>query len=229
MTVVTHLLPAGVDTTRLAERLQVRAGRTTSSTATFYDTFDGRLHAGGVTLRHEGGMFALLDRASEDVLAWGPGAAARRLFDRDLPDGLRERLAPVIEMRALTPVARVRSRRQPVAVLNEDRKTVVRLTLEEHALAGAPLQRRLRATPVRGYDDDLERVTALLDLPETTTALVDEAVRARGGDPAGTSAKVNVALDPEEPANEAAAKLFHRLHAVIGDNLPGTLEDIDSE
>ena len=228
MPVVTHLLPSGSDIAVLAERLDVRASRATSSTTTFYDTFDGRLHADGVTLRHEGGTLALLDRATDEELATGPGTAARRLFEHDLPSALRERLADVIEMRALTPVARVQTRRTPLAVLNDDAKTVVRLTVEEHP----SLQTRLRATAVRGYDRDLERVLealAELELPPATVPLVDEAIVAHGANPAGTSAKVNVALDPDEPATAAAARIFTRLVEVIRENLPGTLEDVDSE
>ncbi len=228
MPVVAHLLPSGSDIALLSEHLDVRAGRASSSTATFYDTFDGRLHADGVALRHEGGTLALLDRVTEQEVATGPGTAARRLFDHDLPDAVRERLADVIEMRALTPVARVQTRRTPVAVLNSDAKTVVRLSVEEHP----PLQTRLRATAVRGYDNDLERVLdvlAGLELQPATVPLVDEAIVARGGTPAGTSAKINVALDPEAPATTAAAAIFTRLVEVIGENLPGTLDDVDSE
>ena len=70
------------------------------------------------------------------------------------PTPLRARLADVIEMRALTPVARVRSRELPLAVLNDDGKTVVRLQIETHA----GLHGRISATAVRGYDRDLERV-----------------------------------------------------------------------
>ena len=58
---------------------------------------------------------------------------------------------------------------------------------------------------------------------------MDEAIAATGEDPQGTSAKVNVKLDPDEPANEAAAKIFTRLVEVVRLNLPGTLDDIDSE
>ena len=77
-------------------------------------------------------------------------APPKRLFDSDLPTPLRARLADVIEMRALLPVARVRSRELPLAVLNADEKTVVRLQIETHA----GLHGRISATAVRGYDRD---------------------------------------------------------------------------
>ena len=60
-------------------------------------------------------------------------------------------------MRALTPIARIRTRALPLAVLNSDQKTVVRITVETHMLGHTPLHGRVFATAVRGYDRDLER------------------------------------------------------------------------
>ena len=70
---------------------------------------------------------------------------------------------------------------------------------------------------------------ATLALEEATVPLVDEAIVADGGDPAGVSSKLALTLDPDEPANVAAAHVFKRLLEVIDLNLPGTLDDIDSE
>jgi CHAD domain-containing protein len=215
------LLPEETDARAyLGAHLTVRPGPTTRGTVTFYDTFDGRLHAEGVTLRHAGSRLALLDRETGEELASAESTRPKRLFAHDLPDQLRARLADVIEMRALLPRARVHIVRRLFGVLNEDDKTVVRLTVEN---------RRLRATPVRGYDQELERVLGALNLNEATVPLVDEAIAAGGEDPTGTSAKVNVTLDPDEPANVAAAKIFARLVEVIRINFPGTLDDVDSE
>ena len=136
-------------------------------------------------------------------------------------------------MRALTPIAKIRTRALSLAVLNSDQKTVVRITVETHVLGHTPLHGRVSATAVRGYDRDLERVEQLLattlNWPEATVPLVDEAAAVAGRDPAGTSAKLNCELDPDAPANEAAALVFERLLEIIRDNLPGTLEDVDSE
>jgi CHAD domain-containing protein len=235
MAVVTHLLPEGADLAAaralINEHADVTAGRVRAGTSTFYDTFDGRLHAEGVTLRHLGGRLTLLDRVTGEPLATAvaPARAEHRLFDHDLAEPLRARLADAIEMRALVPVARVRTREITLGVLNEDQKTVVRLNVETHE----GLRGRVSAHAVRGYDKDLERVNALLtdtlSLPEVTVPLVDEAVAATGKPAAGTSAKLNLELDPDAPANEAAAAVFARLLEVIDDNFGGTLEDVDSE
>src|SRR4051812_43993723 len=87
----------------LGARLSVRNGPVTQTTATFYDTFDGRLRSAGVTLKHAGGRLVLLDRTTGEELASAELPSATRLFEADLAGPLRERLAPVIEMRALLP------------------------------------------------------------------------------------------------------------------------------
>ena len=238
MKLVAHLLPDDTNLEQaraaLGEHLDVRTGRARVCSTTFYDTFDGRLHGAGLTLRHADARLALLDRASgEEVARAELAKAAGRLFAADLPQPLRARLDPVIEMRALAPVARVRSRRLGLAVLNGDEKTVVRLIVETYESGDTPLRGRVEATAVRGYDRDLERVhdvlASTLRLPEASVALVDEAVTAKGGRPAGTSAKLDLVLTPDQPAEAAAAIVFARLLEVIAENLPGTLEDIDTE
>lgn len=228
-----YLLPEAADLAEaralLDEHFELRAGRVRAGTSTYYDTFDGRLHGAGLTLRHTAGRLVLADRSTGETLASADagGRAQARIFD--LPEPLSSRLAGVIEMRALLPIAKVRTRAITLGVLNSDQKTVVRLEVETHD----GLRGRVTAAAVRGYERDLERVDALLTdtlrLPEATIPLVDEAVVASGRPPAGTSAKLALELDPEAPANEAAAAVFARLLEVIGDTLPGTLDDVDTE
>src|SRR5262245_31808008 len=106
MAVVTHLLPEGLDLAGARAtfdgHLELTAGRVRAGTSTFYDTFDGRLHAGGVTLRHAGGRLVLTDRESGETLATAsaPARAEHRLLEGDLAEPLRARLEPLIEMRA---------------------------------------------------------------------------------------------------------------------------------
>jgi CHAD domain-containing protein len=228
-------LPDDVDLDTLAARLNARADAPRPVAWTYYDTFDGRLHAAGIMLRLGEGRLAALERdGGAEVAAAERSGTPARLFAWDLPPGpLRERLEPVIEMRALTPVARVKARRRRLAVLNADEKTVVRLLAESAAVAGTPLRGRLEATAVRGYDDDLARVQRVLErklgLIAAETTLADEAIVASGGDPAGTSSKLALTLEPAQRADEAAAIVLRRLVEVIHVNLPGTLADVDSE
>ena len=109
-----------------AERLKLDAAPPRKADRTLLDSFDGRLRKAG--LRAE--------RAARGPLTLHePGAPVRRedvprVRTVELPPGpLRERLAGA-EERALLPVVRVRSEIQPLAVLDDDEKSVVRLSIE---------------------------------------------------------------------------------------------------
>ena len=224
----------------LAGELPIVTQRAHMLERTFWDTFDGRIHQAGLALVDGGRRLALADAATytEEVGAES-GSAARRLLAGDLPAGaLRDRVARLIEMRALTPVARVRSRMLPVNVLDELSKIVVRLRVEEPVAVGASaakiaLRPRLHVIGVLGYDADYERVLALLTgqlgLVEATRPVHDDAIEATGGTAGGTSSKLRVDLAPELRADAAAVTVLRRLQEVIEANLPGTLADLDSE
>src|SRR4051794_37566359 len=144
-------LPDGLDEAGalalLATRLRVQAARPRTADRVLLDTFDARLRAAG--LRAEWPA----RRATVRKLALHEAGVAVRRADvadapvalRALPPGpLRERLAPVLEERALLPLARVRSRTVSVAVLNDDDKTVARLVLERPTLVRGRATRRFR-------------------------------------------------------------------------------------
>jgi CHAD domain-containing protein len=226
-----YLLPDGLDLDRaLATHLDIEAEPARSTTVTFYDTFDGRLHAAGLTLRHADGRLALIDRETGTERGNAPlDTAPGRLFDRDLPAPLNARLAPIIEMRALTPLATIATRSRKLAVLNDDEKIVVRIREQD----ARGLRTRVETLPVRGYDKDLQRVhkvlTVSLGLTRTDEPLADEAIAAAGQLPAGTSSKLDVELTRGQSAGAAAEAVLARTHAIAQANLPGTLEDVDSE
>ena len=135
-------------------------------------------------------------------------APTKPLFARELPPGpLRDTLLPITDVRALLPLAQLRSRERLLSVLDDERKTVVRLALEETALLrsdgpDAALRPRLRITGIRGYDKDLGRVQEALvgelGFKPADQPLVDEAVRAAGGVPGGLPTKVGVPLQPDQ-------------------------------
>jgi len=237
------LLPDGLAAAAVADalaaELPIVTQRANSIDRTFWDTFDGRLHGAGLTLVAGAGRLVLADAASSTEQASGPlPRGATKLLDEDLPEGgLRAALAPLVEMRALTPVARVKSRFLPVNVLDEIGKIVVRLRVEEPVAQLAakrtePLPARLHVTGVLGYHGEYARVLTQLEalgLSATRRAVQDDAIRAAGGRPGGTSSKLKVALSPGDRADVAAVAIARRLLQVIEENMPGTLADVDSE
>ena len=239
-----YLLPEGIGVPEaraaLAAHLELGGGSARSVDRTYYDTFDALLREAGLSAAHEDGELVLLDRDSGVVRLRGRIAKpGQRLFPRELEPGpLRDALLDVVEERALLALARVHARRRALNVLDDERKTVVRMTLEEPAVvdnAGrlSILRPRVRLAAVRGYDDELGKVksalTRELGLAAADQPLVDEAVTAAGHDPAGISSKISVPLRFDERADVAAATVLRRLLDVIEANTDGTIADTDSE
>jgi CHAD domain-containing protein len=219
----------------LAGLLEVRNGRLSVSDRAYYDTFDGLLRAAGLMAVWEDGQLALVERAGDRVRARGQvPKPARPFFAGDLEPGpLRDALERVIEVRALLTVIEIRCRERALDVLDSERKTVVRLRVQQPALGRRQLRGRVHVTPVRGYDKALQRVNAALGgelgFPTADQALVDEAVTAAGGRPGGTPAKIELALARGQRADGAVAAVLEALLAVIEANVDGAIADIDIE
>jgi len=237
-------LPDGVTSgeaeARLAARFRLEAGPSESVERTFYDTFDGRLSRAGLRLADDGISLAALNGTGEVARAAASRRSpASRVFASELPAGrLRDLVAPIVEMRALTPLVRVRSTLRPLRVLDGEEKTVVRLVLEQPQLvdeggARRGLDARLHVAGVRGYDAERARVCRVLEeelgFAASEAALLDAAVASTGRSPAGVSSALRVSLHPEQRADAAAAVLLLHLAGTIAQNLPGTLDDVDTE
>jgi CHAD domain-containing protein len=224
----------------LVARLPIEDGVRYERDRIYYDTFDGLLRAAGLTLMHADGTLSASSQDSGIVVASLPmRAPTKPLFARDLPSGpLRDSLLPITDVRALLPLVQLHSRERMLSVLDDERKTVVRLALEETSLQradgpDAALRPRLRLTGIRGYDKDLRRVQEALvgelGFTPADQPLVDEAIRAAGGVPGGLSTKVGVPLQPDERSDAAAAAVLRGMLEVIEANLDGAIADLDTE
>ena len=234
-------LPAELDDRALlgvlAQRLTLDIGRASTTDRVLLDTFDARLRAVGLradwparraarrrlTLREPG-----MPPRSADV------ADAPAVLLAALPAGpLRDRLAPVLEERALVAVARVRSRVLRAGVLNDDAKTVVRFAVEHSVVDGTALPGRLVVEPVRGYERDFDRVVARLreglGLADAEVPLFDAAVTAAGGKPEGVQSRVAFEPEPGTRSDVAAGQVLLLLLDVAEANVQGVLDDVDTE
>jgi CHAD domain-containing protein len=241
------LLPEGV-TREIAfasvrERLSLRDGMSGETDRTFYDTFDGLLHGAGLSVVHTGapaGRLALVDLEDErDVASVELASAPDRMLPLELDDGpMRDELVEVVGVRALLARVRVRTRLLGVDVLDDRDKIVVRMAVLEPAVVASEqrsitLRTRLRLAGVRGYRGELQRVRHTLErelgFAPAGEPLVDEAVAASGGDPAGTSSKLRIKLARKQRADAAAVVVLRALLSVIEANLEGVVADIDAE
>jgi CHAD domain-containing protein len=234
-----YLLPEGMtlaDVGRaLEELLEIRDGRTSVAERAYYDTFDGRLHEAGLVAVWEDGWLAVRELASDRALARAElSKPGRPLLAGELPEGaLRASLSKPLGERALLPLVEIRNRERLLDVLDSERKTVVRMRLQQPALGRRRLRPRIHVVSVRGYDKELRHVgrtlTSELGLEPSAVTLMDEAVATSGARPGGIPSKVNVPLNDDDAAAAAAASVLKALLAVTEANIPGAVADLDSE
>jgi CHAD domain-containing protein len=226
------------------ERLPgVEVESTRSRISVVHDTFDWRVHRAGGTLVdvREGRRTSLVwsRREGGEELARWTGCDAPR-FVWDLPSGpANDRLAAVVEMRALLPLVTVHSTVSTLRVLGDEDKTVARIVVDAAELVPASeavsesLGTVVEVVSLRGYAKAAERVAAHLaerdDLRPGGEDLVVRAVRAAGLEPGSYSSKLRLALDPGAAAVDAWVEVLATLFATMADNHAGTVADIDSE
>lgn len=196
--------------------------------ATYFDTFDWRLH-------RDGGCLRLAPQRSGSMLNWlrQDGSSRHRLptrivppFARDFPTGdFRREIEDVIAMRRLLPRVELRLAGFTVNLLDRREKTVVRLRFEEGTalvpkgsvelvVSAGPVSLApvLRVQPIRGYDRALRRLIRCLEsdleLDKAVGTELERALAAIGRRAGDYSSKVAIDLDPMMPA-AAAAKTIH--------------------
>lgn len=190
------------------------------------DTFDRRLRAAGLTLEHqivaleEQVVLGRLDGSSTVVvpvrnLRWPALADV-------LPAGpVRDTIAPVTGIRALMVASDEKRLIQRLALQNRAGKTVVRVEVDQPVSAAAA-SAQLKVHALRGYGEHARRADLLV---ESLGLPVVEPVENRGHNPALMVAS----RDREDPATVHVAVVLGGFLAAMRENLPGLLDDVDSE
>ncbi len=207
----------------------------------FFDTFDWRLYRKGLTLEEEqtdrGHRLVLRNLDDSTVLRWVDGVEMPR-FARDLRRGpFRERLVEMTAMRALLPVAEIRSHAYQLRLRDAEEKTVARIELELATLNGEVqarrLPKRLRVLPVRGHPGPARKLLRFaskqLELKPVRRSLLDEALAAYGRKPRSYNNKPRVRLSGKEPAEKALRKILRQQLGIIETNVTGARQYIDTE
>ncbi|MEJ2692491.1 MAG: CHAD domain-containing protein [Candidatus Thiodiazotropha sp.] len=242
---IAYLLPEGLDLdglrARLAEKNNLREEAAVETEQTAYDSFDWRLwQAGGVLVQERDGLVRLcwVERKSGLRLACESTDASPG-FARDLPASqMRELLAPVLEMRLLLPQVRIIQRQHTLRVVDDEEKTVVRVTLQENRFASpdgkqtGELEGRVLLKPLKGYDSYFKALRDQLeamDLALAEQSLYEDALAGISRRPCDYSSKLNYRLDPEARSDVTAKKIMLTLLDTLEINLQGAKADLDSE
>jgi len=221
----------------LARELGAVAAPEYSATVVYADSFDWRLFQQGYILHCHDRAWTLYhgDSGAVTVQQGGP-ELKRSCFARDFPPGyLREQLEPLLAVRCLLPLATVQVAGRQVRLLNRDEKTVARIVFEEQRLAAAgPVFRMLRLFCIRGYDQELASVRRILaengvNLPASPLIGFEEGCKAVGRRPLDYSSKFVMELDANNTAGQAMARIYGHLLTAVSRNIPGVLEDLDTE
>ncbi len=212
----------------LAPRWSVAGGPARRTRMTVLDTFDWRLHRSGATAVVTGppaGTRSLV-LTTPDATLTAPLAEEpeTRLVPGDVPPGpLHDHLAAVLDVRALLPLTTVTATEREVRVLDDERKTVVRL----HVGADAVRVQELKgyAGPARAVREALQGAgITVLDAPDVPALLV-----AAGHEPGRLPGRLDPAPTATTPAPVAVALVLRSFLEQLEANVPGAVADLDPE
>ncbi len=204
---------------------------------TYFDTFDWRLFSRNLTLAESKGKYTLSSLVSP-VAVSDLGAGPRQIpaFWQDFPEpAARQHLQELLGVRALLAVARCMHVTESMRILNQDAKTVARLSIDSVEVGNKrPKQKlaRLTVQPIRGYAMACAQVVNMLaksGLSETPDTLLAATLSTSGRKPGKYISKPDLQLTSETPAAVAAQQILENLFSVIQENEAGVLGDIDSE
>ena len=234
-------LPDGHDVKQiihqLADKYTLKKEPSVAERFTIYDTFDWRLFNKSLIL-HSSGSKLFLRKLTKSEISHRIEFSRVPVFIRDFPDGkLKDKLTPVIKMRALIPLVEFHSRVTPYRILNPDEKTVVRLAYEEirphRNRRRTALTPCLSLKPVRGYDKHSRNLVK--SLKEAGLTILTEkdlflnALASANKKPGDYSAKVNIQLDPAMRSDQAAKVILRLLLNVMRINEAVFEKDLDTE
>ncbi|KAB2890722.1 MAG: CHAD domain-containing protein [Desulfobulbaceae bacterium] len=238
----TFVAPTGIEIASLAERLgdgyAVGELEPEEVREEYLDTFEWRLLISGRALARSGRRYRLFS-ADGTLLGEGRGPRKKRPFWWNFQEGpLRDDLIEDADIRALCPKLQLVRHRRFFQLLNEDEKTVLRLRLERTIIpagASGPADIcHLHLTGIRGYDQEFQTVLQLMredgleEIPNGTHFLVPILARA-GIDVDSHGSKTAILLPRDISIRGGLRQAGLAVLSDIRRNLPGTVDDIDTE
>jgi CHAD domain-containing protein len=207
------------------------------SRQTLFDTFDWRLYNKDYLLLSDESVFYLTSIQYDKVIASvATEQKVQYRFWWDFPKGpLKKILKRQTSVRALLPLVNLQIHSQTFHLLNNDKKTVLYLVLEDIYIGeenSENFYRNLKLQPIRGYDNDYEQCCRFLHSHKLKPKIVDtfaQALQAVNKHPGNYSSKINIRLKSDWSAHIALKAIFNYLLNVMKKNEAGIIADVDTE
>lgn len=232
------LLPGGLDPECLQEEWTVATHQQESRFCTFWDTFEWGVWFGGHLLYSSGGVYYLCAREGGwlGALLCEEKAGGQRRFWRDFETvPMRAALETLLGLRGLAPVAEGRFSFHQSELRNELGKIVCRL---EWTSVSAGKQREpelhcsCRVMPLLGYETEAARVVKYLAVrgaKKSGEGPLDLLLRHANREPRKYTLRPAFGLKTETPAREAIGRIVRTILEIAIRNIPGILNDLDTE
>jgi len=206
----------------------------------YLDTFDWRIFNSGLVLKRHGTRYMLAPLSESMPGDEITGPDKERVFWWDFPEGrVRDRLESILSVRALSSLFRVVGEKRSLHLYNQDAKTILRIFLYSGEIRSSDENTRelspvLQVAEVRGYQKTFQRILELLrtrGLKELLDrgSFLQTALITINRQPGDYTSKFSVTLKPEQTMGQAISLIGMRLLWTMEKNLPGVLDDIDSE
>jgi CHAD domain-containing protein len=219
----------------LSANFSLNTENTFDKKVTYFDTFDWRLFRNNLNLLNEEDQLHLSYSDGKSICSekWiytsAPGLS-------DLPTRFQEKLDKIIDIRTLLLIAECNLTIAPINVLNVDRKTVLRLYIENLNIKKSDDEwipkSLLLVDPVRGYEKEDKKFRQFLESYEQLEAadsLFAVILGALNITPGAYSSKPDFRLGPDQPAGLAMHMILDQLFEIMNKNIPGIIKDIDTE
>ncbi len=196
---------------------------------TYYDTFDWRLYSNGIICEFVSSKLTLKSLENDLVITSAKLNEVPKFSGQFESEKIRQQLEPILEMRALLPVCKVDYQSCQLNVINEDKKIILRLTLEVHE----QIRHRVLLQTIKGYEkaaaEIIDKLTCQLGLTATSKPILLAVLKQQGRKVNDYSSKLAISLNPETRADIAVKIIYSQLLNTIKANEQGTIADIDSE
>lgn len=232
------VLPGDLGTDCLEEKWDVKLHRQESKVRLFWDTFEWGVWFSGHVLYSCNGIYALCSREE----GWlGPtasvesAAGVRRFWQDFESEPMRAQLSGLLGLRGVAPVAEASFRSRRCDLRNEEGKVVCRLKWSS-VFAGKrgkeELLRFCQVLPLLGYQGEAEQVVKHLARHGATSSgagPLELLLKHTNRVPQQYTLRPSFGLEMETPAREAVGRIVRAMLAIAVRNVPGILDDLDTE